>query len=175
MSAERLFLHQSNIPGTIEQVWNFHAGPDAFQRLAMPPMVAKVQRDQRSSLKEGTIEFTLWVGPLPIHWQATHLPGPTDTSFIDRMDSGPLAEWEHTHLLEKSSGGVRLTDSIKFRHQPGPRGWFTRLLFDGLPLRMLFIYRHWRTRRDVAASQTQDLARLRDDQPGNLSDTDISS
>lgn len=155
MSPERIFVHQSDIPGSMQDVWDFHAGPDAFQRLAMPPMIATIQRDQRLSLTEGIVDFTLWIGPLPIRWQATHLPGPIDTSFVDIMESGPLAEWEHTHLLEKISGGVRLTDRIKFRHLSGPSGWFTRLLFDGLPLRILFIYRHWRTRREVQRAKSR--------------------
>lgn len=85
MSSERIFVHQSDIPGSMEDVWDFHAGPNAFQRLAMPPMVATIQRDQRLSLTEGTVDFTLWIGPLPIRWQATHLPGPTDNSFVDIM------------------------------------------------------------------------------------------
>jgi len=175
MSAERIFIHQSDIPGTVQQVWDFHGGPDAFQRLAMPPIIAKVHHDQRVSLTEGTINFTLWIGPLPIRWQATHLPGPTETSFVDRMDSGPLASWEHTHLFETISGGVRLTDRIKFRHKPGLHGWISRLIFDGLPLRTLFIYRHWRTRREVAAGQKQGKSQLPNRQTSKLIDTDHAS
>ncbi len=155
MSNERLFVHQSEIPGELQEVWDFHANPGAFQRLAMPPMIVKVHQDKRKSLTEGTVDFTIWFGPLPIRWEAAHLPGPTGHSFIDRMDHGPLASWEHTHLMEKVTDGVRLTDRISFRHHPGLRGWLTRLLFDGLPLRLLFAYRHWRTRRDIRAAQTR--------------------
>ncbi len=60
---------------------------------------------------------------------------------------GPLQHWVHEHLIEAAPGGSRLTDRITFEHRPGLPGILTRLLFDGLPLRLLFVYRHWQTRR----------------------------
>jgi ligand-binding SRPBCC domain-containing protein len=125
----------------------FHAEPDALRRLAMPPTFIQVVRDGRTSLIEGEIEFNLWIGPLPLRWLARHEPGPIDTSFADRMVRGPMAAWRHEHIFEPVQQGTLLVDRIAFEHRPGLAGLFTRLLFDGLPLRVLFMYRHWRTRR----------------------------
>lgn len=125
----------------------FHQDPRALKRLSMPPTFIQVLRDERTSLTGGEIEFNLWLGPFPIRWIARHEPGPIETSFSDRMLRGPMAEWRHEHIFRPVEGGAELLDRLTFAHQPGWRGILTRLLFDGLPLRLLFLYRHWRTRR----------------------------
>ena len=128
----------------------FHQDPRALSKLALPLTPIQVLRDGRTSLTSGEIEFNLWLGPFPIRWVAEHLPGPIPTSFSDRMVRGPLASWEHQHIFEPLGDSTRLVDRITFAHKSGPAGWFTRLMFDGLPLRLMFIYRHWRTRRALA-------------------------
>lgn len=134
----------------------FHEHPEAFQRLTPPPVFIQMLRNELTSLTEGEVEFNMWFGPLPIRWIARHEPGPIPTSFIDRMVQGPLARWEHSHIFEPVESGVALIDRITLAHRSGWRGLLTRLVFDGLPLRMLFLYRHRRTRlgvcrRDLAA------------------------
>lgn len=138
------------MPGTVHDLMAFHADPRALARLTMPPTFIQVVRDERTSLVDGEIEFYLWVGPIPVRWIARHEPGPTPTSFVDRMLTGPMARWEHQHLFVDVDGGTELVDRITLDHRPGWRGLVTRLLFDGLPLRLLFMYRHWRTRRALA-------------------------
>ncbi len=107
-----------------------------------------IQRDDRTSLTEGEIEFTLWFGPLPVHWTARHEPGPTDTSFRDRMLRGPMKSWLHEHSFRQTDQGVELIDHVTYE-LPDGGFWalFARLFFDGLPLRFLFFYRHLRTRQ----------------------------
>jgi len=124
----------------------FHNRPDVLRRLTMTPLILQVLRDDRTSLTNGEIEFRLWFGPIPVRWLARHTPGPITTSFKDIQIRGPLARWEHEHIFEPVGDGTRLTDRITLEHKPGPAGWLTRLIFDGLPLRLLFAYRHWRTR-----------------------------
>jgi ligand-binding SRPBCC domain-containing protein len=150
MVTPKTFEHRSLIPAPAERVMAFHEDPRALSKLTLPPTFIQVLRDDRTSLTSGEIEFNLWMGPFPIRWVAEHTPGPIPTSFEDRMARGPLALWEHQHIFEPSGNNTRLVDHITFAHKPGPAGWFTRLMFDGLPLRLLFIYRHWRTRRALA-------------------------
>lgn len=148
----KVFTHKSVIPTTVDKLLAFHDDPQALRRLTMPPLVLQILRDDRTSLTEGEIEFRLWFGPLPVHWLARHTVGPTSSSFKDVQVQGPLAQWEHEHLFEPTPHGARLTDRITLEHRPGPAGWLTRLLFDGLPLKMLFLYRHWQTRRFLSQS-----------------------
>lgn len=142
----KVFEHRSIIPTTVEAIIAFHEHPRAFQRLTPPPVFIHVQRNDLQSLTEGEVAFTMWMGPIPVRWLARHEAGPTPHSFIDRQLEGPLAVWEHQHIFEAVPEGVALIDHITLEHRKGWRGWLTRLAFDGLPLRMLFIYRHWRTR-----------------------------
>lgn len=149
-SSTHVFQHRSIIQTSLERMWAFHNSPGILQTLTPPPIFVRVQRDDRSSLTEGEIAFQLWFGPFPASWLARHEPGPIPTSFIDRMLKGPAQVWVHEHIMQPVEGGVELVDRITIAHRPGGFwGLFTRLFFDGLPLRLLFMYRHWRTRRAV--------------------------
>jgi ligand-binding SRPBCC domain-containing protein len=145
--AHKVFEHKSILPGTVEQAWAFHAQPGAFSKLTPPPIFVQMIDNQLKSLTEGTVDFRLWFGPIPVHWIARHEPGLIPTSFTDRQVSGPLAYWEHQHVMRPVTEGVELLDHITLEHKSGLAGWLTRLFFDGLPLRFLFVYRHWRTRQ----------------------------
>jgi ligand-binding SRPBCC domain-containing protein len=146
-AAEKIFEYRSVIPTSMDAMWQFHAAPSALTTLTPPPLFIQIVRNGRVSLTEGEVEFRLWFGPVPVRWLARHEPGATPTSFIDRMLEGPMAVWVHRHNFRAVAGGIELHDQITLRHRSGWRGVLTRLVFDGLPLRVLFAYRHWRTRR----------------------------
>lgn len=146
MSHPHTFEHTSVLPAPLEKIWAFHEQPNAFGILTPPPIFVQVHRREMVSLRQGEIEFTLWFAFFPIRWLALHEPGSTPTSFVDRMLRGPLKTWRHEHRLEATPNGTRLTDQITIEHHDGWRGVLTRLMFDGLALRMLFVYRHLQTR-----------------------------
>ena len=143
----KTFEHRSSIDTTMTAIQHFHEEPQALSKLTPPPLTVQILRDERVSLWEGEVEFNLWFGPVPVRWLARHEPGPTATSFVDRMIKGPMALWVHQHTFRQVKNGVELTDRITFAHPSGGRGVITRLIFDGLPLHLLFVYRHWRTRQ----------------------------
>lgn len=147
----KVFERRSVFHATADKMFAFHAQPRALFILTPPPIFVQALRDDRSSLTNGEIEFRLWLGPVPVRWLARHEPGPTPTSFVDRMVEGPLAYWEHQHLFHPLEGGVMLVDHITLAHKPGFRGLLSRLVFDGLLLRVLFMYRHLRTRLALRA------------------------
>lgn len=134
---------------SVQKLIAFHRDPAALGKLTPPPLVVRLKRDDRKSFDEGELEFRLWFGPLPIHWIARHEPGPTPTSFADRMIEGPLAYWRHEHLFEETTEGVILRDRITLAHKPGLSGLISWLMFDGPALHILFFYRHLRTRLAV--------------------------
>ena len=146
-SDRRVFITTSRYEASLDDLLRFHQQASALSRLTPPPIFAQLRRDTRTSLTAGEVAFTLWLGPLPICWTARHEPGPTPTSFADVQLAGPMAHWRHEHIFREVDGGVELTDRVTLAHRRGPRGWLTRLAFDGLPLRLLFVYRHWRTGR----------------------------
>jgi len=131
---------------SVEEMIDFHDAPDVFGKLAPPPIFMQIHEDNRTSLTEGDLKFTLWFGFIPVPWHAQHQPGPTATSFADLMIDGPMQYWRHEHIFEEVEGGTKLTDRLTIAHKPGLQGIFTRLMFDGVPLRILFFYRHLRTK-----------------------------
>ncbi|MCY4538992.1 MAG: SRPBCC family protein [Chloroflexi bacterium] len=142
----RSFVKSSFIRTSLDRLTRFHEDPRALAKLTPPPIIMQLHSDARRSITEGEIEFTLWLGPLPIRWIARHEPGPSPHSFADLQIKGPMAYWRHEHIFTEKPGGVELTDRIILAHRSGLAGRLTRLFFDGLPLRLLFAYRHRRTR-----------------------------
>ena len=136
---------------TVDKMMAFHESEDTFGKLVPPPMFGQIREDNRTSITEGDLKFTLWMGPIPIKWHARHQPGPTKTSFADLMVEGPMAYWRHEHIFEAVEGGTALIDRVTISHKPGLQGFLTRLMFDGIPLRILFFYRHLRTKWAVEA------------------------
>lgn len=153
MPSENVFEKRSVIPTSMSRMIAFHEDPQVLHRLTPPPIFLRPVRDDMRSLTSGEREFTLWFGPFPARWVARHEPGPVDTSFADRMLSGPLAFWLHEHIFRDVPGGVELTDRVTYAHKAGLPGLLTRLVFGGLPLRILFTYRHLRTRLALAGKQ----------------------
>lgn len=141
--------YRSLIPATLAQVEAFHNDLRVFAWLVPPPIIMRIHSDTRTSLTSGAIDFTLWFLLLPVRWTARHEPGPTEHSFQDRMMRGPLRVWVHQHSFRAVEGGTELIDRVTYEHKRGLWGIFTRLFFDGLPLRLLFGYRHWRTRQQA--------------------------
>lgn len=149
-SQRTVYAKTSRFDASLDDLLRFHQDPQALAKLTPPPIFAQLLRDERGSITEGEVEFRLWFGPLPLRWIARHEPGPAPESFADVQVRGPMAYWRHEHIFREVPGGVELTDRITLVHKPGILGIFTRLAFDGLPLRILFAFRHWRTRRALA-------------------------
>jgi ligand-binding SRPBCC domain-containing protein len=147
LTSFKTFQHHSVVRTSAEAMIRFHNTPNALRVLTPPPLFVQMVKDGRVSLTQGTVVFRLWFGPLPVLWKARHEPGSIPTSFIDRMLTGPMANWEHEHIFLEVDQGVVLTDKIRYTHKAGWRGILTRLVFDGLPLQLLFRYRHWRTKQ----------------------------
>ena len=141
------YQKRSILRTTLDQIEAFHRNPAALKKLTPPPIFIQVHADRRVSLTEGDLEFTLWFGPLPVRWLARHES--LTSGFADWQVDGPMAYWRHEHEFEEVPGGVLLSDRVTLAHKPGLRGLWTRLIFDGIPLRILFLYRHWRTKQAV--------------------------
>jgi ligand-binding SRPBCC domain-containing protein len=146
----RVFEKSTIIKTSIDKILAFHHDPQAIRKLTPPPIFAQLREDNRTSLTEGDLKFTLWMGFIPIRWHAQHQAGPTEHSFADVMLAGPLQYWRHEHIFEPVANGVKLIDRVTLAHKSGLQGIFTRLLFDGIPLKLLFFYRYLRTKWAVA-------------------------
>ena len=138
------FKYTFTVDAPLADVANFHSDTSALKILSPGPM----QLHRADPMSEGSIsEFTLWLGPIPVRWRAVHSKVSED-GFTDTQESGPMDSWAHTHRFEAlNETQTRIHEQIKYRHPKGLRGFFTRLLFGRLGLKVLFTYRQWATKR----------------------------
>ena len=127
-------------------VRDFHHDTSALKTLTPPPTLVQIHSVE--PLAEGSVStFTLWVGPLPLRWQAVHR-GVSARGFTDIQASGPARKWEHTHTFTPiDDQKTRIDEHIEYEHRGGFWGLVTRLLFSWPNLFFMFSYRKWITRR----------------------------
>ena len=123
-----VFDFQFTVDASLADVSAFHHDTSALKRLTPPPTIVQLRDIQ--PLAEGSIsKFTLWVGPLPLHWTAEHR-NVSLNGFTDVQTSGPAKKWEHTHTFTAVDENVtKIEEHIEYEHQSGFWGWVTRFLF----------------------------------------------
>ena len=94
--------------------------------------------------------FTLWFGPLPIHWKVVHSEV-DQNGFTDVQIRGPLERWRHTHnFIAVDENTTQVHEHIEYEYRPGLNGVLNRLMFSSPALTMLFTARKMITRRHLA-------------------------
>ena len=133
------------VPAPLTAVKEFHYSTSALKTLTPPPMI--VQLHDIEPMGEGSVsKFTLWFGPLPIHWTAVH-SNVSDHGFTDTQAEGPAKSWSHTHTFTPiSDKETKVSEHIEYEHGNGFWGVMTRLLFAKPNLYIMFTYRKLRTR-----------------------------
>ena len=144
----RHFWHEFQVNAPIQRVAEFHSSTEALKLLTPPPLFVKF--NQVEPMGEGSwADFTLWLGPIPIHWIANHTDvHPTD-GFTDIQVEGPFQTWIHRHTFtQMTTDMTKIIDEIE--GQPSDHlfsGIVSRFMWLTLPI--LFSYRAQQTRRAV--------------------------
>lgn len=143
-----VFDFRFSVSASLEAVRDYHRDTSALKRLTPPPTI--VQLHEIEPLAEGSkSRFTLWVGPLPLHWTAVHRDV-SDEGFTDVQTEGPAKKWEHTHRFRAlAANATEVHEHIEFEHKSGFWGMVTRVLFARPNLYAMFTYRKIRTRADL--------------------------
>lgn len=139
------FDYRFRVDAPLQAVQEFHRDTRALRRLTPPPTL--VQLHSVEPLAEGSVSrFTLWVGPLPLHWTAVHRDVSAN-GFTDVQTAGPVRQWEHTHRFTPlGETATEIHEHIEFEHRSGMWGLVTRLLFAFPNLYLMFTYRKLVTR-----------------------------
>jgi ligand-binding SRPBCC domain-containing protein len=142
----RIFDHSFTVDAPIEIIRDFHHDTSALKKLTPPPMIAQMRRID--PLAEDSIsEFTLWLGPIPIHWRAIHR-NVSANQFTDVQVEGPAKSWEHTHtFVDLGDRRTQVDDHIEYELHSTVKGFPTKLLFSKAGLHGLFTWRMLATRR----------------------------
>ena len=139
------FSYRFTVPAPAAAVRDFHHDPSVLSRLSPPPIFVRL--GEAEPLGDGSLaDLTMWFGPIPVRWQAVHSDvGPS--GFTDEQRRGPLRAWRHTHrFIALDDDHTLVEERIAYEHQPGWRGWLTRLVFNRVGLTALFTYRQLVTR-----------------------------
>jgi len=148
-----VFDFEFTVQGSLKAVREFHRDTSALKRLTPPPTI--VQLHEIEPMAEGSVSrFTLWVGPLPLHWTAVH-KNVTDNGFTDVQAEGPAKKWEHTHTFTPiNDDSTKIHEHVEYEHKAGFWGLVTRVLFARPNLRLMFTYRKVVTRRHLRRHQS---------------------
>ncbi len=140
------YRHQFRILASVERVAEFHAQSASMAAITPPPIVVKMQHAPAVLANGEEMDFTMWLGPLPVHWQA-HIEDVSDFGFIDRQVRGPFTEWVHQHtFIAVDEKTTDVTDEITLRFRIHPFWWPVGFgMWLGLPI--LFAFRAWKTKR----------------------------
>lgn len=140
-----IFNFSFTVDAPVTAVSEFHYDTNALKTLTPPPIF--VQLHKIEPLSEGSVSrFTLWVGPLPLHWKAVHSKV-SPYGFTDTQAEGPARQWVHTHSFTPiNDHQTRVDEHIEYEYGSGLKGLLTRVLFAKPNLYLMFTYRKWMTR-----------------------------
>lgn len=149
------FQHRFDVRAPLAAVAEFHRRSASMGAITPPPVIVRIH-SAPAVLQEGDLmEFTLWLGPLPIRWLA-RIEDVTPHGFVDRQISGPFSQWKHTHTFVANGESTTVHDQVEAEYSDK---LFWKLVGMGmwLNLRLLFAFRGWKTRR-LLEKETQTAA-----------------
>ena len=143
------FEATTKMPVDAQSLYDWHARPGAFERLA-PPWDNIEVVEKLGGIEDGArLVMKIHQGPLSVTWEALHRDLIEGEQFVDEQVRGPFAKWEHVHRFEDTQGGSLLRDHVDYKL---PLGWLGRL-FGGRTARKtlerMFTFRHRRTELDL--------------------------
>jgi ligand-binding SRPBCC domain-containing protein len=144
----RHFYNKFQVNAPIQRVAEFHSSTMALKQLTPPPMFVRLNHIE--PLGEGSrSDFTLWFGPIPIHWIAVHSDVHPQKGFTDTQLEGPFKTWVHRHSFKPVADNfTEIIDEVK--GLPSDHlfwGLVSRFMWLTLPI--LFSYRAWQTQKAV--------------------------
>jgi ligand-binding SRPBCC domain-containing protein len=140
------YRHSFHVQAPLTAVSDFHTQSASMGAITPPPIVVQVHHAPARLDSGDKMDFTLWLGPLPVRWLA-QVEDVSPTGFTDRQLRGPFQHWSHRHTyapVDETTTAVM--DEIELKLRPHLLWSLVGLgMWLGLPL--LFAYRGWKTLR----------------------------
>jgi len=142
----KTFQSRFRVCAPLRDVVAFHRRAASMAAITPPPVIVRIHEAPLELSEGAEMDFTLWLGPLPIRWRA-RIEAVNEHGFCDRQISGPFGYWLHTHRFVPVAANVtEVHDTIELEVAAnGAARWIGVGMWLSLPL--LFAYRRWRTRR----------------------------
>ena len=112
---------EHTFPVAAEELYEWHARPGAFGRLAPPWQKITLDRPAGEIRDGSRVSFRLAKGPLSLRWVAEHRDVQPGSGFTDVQIEGPFSSWTHRHdFLPNGGGSSVLRDALEYE-LPGGR------------------------------------------------------
>jgi ligand-binding SRPBCC domain-containing protein len=146
VKTERLTF-ESRIPASPRALYDWHAEPEALERLT-PPWESVEVLEKTGGLEDGArVVLRVGKGLLARRWVAEHRDHVEGERFTDVMVEGPFRSWKHVHrFLPDGEGGAILVDDLEFALPFGLPGRWLLGRFLRQKIRRMFEWRHRVTR-----------------------------
>jgi ligand-binding SRPBCC domain-containing protein len=116
MNKPHLFVRQTHIPLSREEVFTFFSDAANLQRITPNDLGFQILTPQPITMQTGTlIDYTLNISGVPVKWRTRIAHWEPPIKFVDEQLRGPYALWEHTHLFEETPDGTRMDDIVYYR------------------------------------------------------------
>jgi ligand-binding SRPBCC domain-containing protein len=140
----KTFRHRFTVNSPLQKVSDFHRASKSMADITPFPVIVKIHQAP-DLLEEGSvIDFTMWIGLLPVHWIAK-IENIGENSFTDRQIHGPFTEWLHQHkFTEVAEGLTEVEDTVQASSKKHWVWWMIGSIM-WLTLPLLFTYRAWKT------------------------------
>jgi ligand-binding SRPBCC domain-containing protein len=140
------YSHRFRVHASLAKVAEFHSRSASMPTITPPPIIVRVQRAPAVLAEGDEMDFTMWLGPLPLRWLA-RIEAVSPNGFSDRQLLGPFAEWVHRHsFIMVNEQATDVFDEIILNLRNHPFLWSIGLgMRLGMPF--LFAYRGWKTKR----------------------------
>jgi ligand-binding SRPBCC domain-containing protein len=146
------YQHRFEVNAPLAAVAEFHAQSASMGAITPPPVVVRVHRAPARLDDGDEIDFTMWLGPLPLRWLA-RIEDVSPTGFTDRQLHGPFRHWVHRHTFTPvDETTTAVVDEIKLELRSN-LWWKLVGLGMWLSLPLLFAYRGWKTKRFIQVNQ----------------------
>ena len=117
-------LHREQyLPIPIEEAWTFFSSAKNLSKITPPELGFEVLTKLNDEPIYAGMRIKYTVRPLlgiPLKWETLIKEVNAPYHFTDKQLKGPYSLWEHTHRFVSVSGGVRMTDEVKYSL---PLGW----------------------------------------------------
>lgn len=135
----------------VDEVWQWHVRPGAFERLTPPWEDVRVL-ERTGGIENGArVVLEVKVGPVPVRWVAVHRDVVPGARFVDLQESGPFDRWMHEHEMSgDGAGGTILRDCITCVPPLGAVGAAFATATIREKLERMLAYRHATIAADMA-------------------------